>query len=74
MRQKFTTKIRPEFRKLLKEYRTWQALADLLGTSVANVGMMKGRGFMSVRLAEEAELFTQGKYTARLLAKRGELT
>lgn len=73
MRQKFTSKIRPEFRRLLKDFRTWQALADYLGTSVPNVGMMKSRGYMSVRLAEFVEVESDGKYKCRLLAKRGEI-
>lgn len=74
MRQKFAgKKIRPEFKKLLKEYRTYKRLADLLDTTPANIGVMKNRGYMSAPLAEKAESMTAGKYKARMLAKRGEI-
>jgi len=73
MRQKFTTDIRPEFRRLLKEMRTLKGCADFLGTTWQNVAVMKGRGYLGVKHALKAEAMSFSDYKARLLAKRCEL-
>lgn len=73
MRIKLSKKIRPEFRKLIKAFKNWDDLAEYLSTSANNMAAMKKRGYMSVVLAHKAEELSEGKYTARLLAKRGEI-
>jgi len=73
MRIKLSNKIRPEFRKLIKAFRNHDALADFLGTSANNMAVTKRRGYLSVNLAKIAEIKSEGKYIARLLAKRGEI-
>ena len=73
MRQKFPNTIRPEFRRLLKAYRTYKELAAMLRTSQANVGMMKMRGYMPAKFARQADMMSFGKYKAKMLARRGEI-
>jgi hypothetical protein len=73
MRIKLTNQTRPEFRKLIKAFRNYDALADYLGTSANNLAAMKKRGYMSVNVAKDAEKLSEGKYKAKMLAKRGEI-
>jgi hypothetical protein len=73
MRIKLNKKIRPELRKLIKAFRNHDALAEYLGTSANNMAVMKRRGYLSVALAHKAEAESEGKYSARMLAKRGEI-
>ena len=73
MKIKLTNQVRPEFRKLIKAFRNYDSLADFLGTTANNMAWMKKRGYMSIKFAKLAEESSDGKYTARLLAKRGEI-
>jgi hypothetical protein len=73
MRIKITNQVRPEFRKLIKAYKNYDALADFLGAGANNLAAMKKRGYMSVKFAKLAEELSDGKYIARKLAKRGEI-
>jgi len=65
--------IRPEFRRLLRAYRKNIHLASLLGITVYNLGMMKKRGYMSKKQAYRAEVLTNFKFQAKLLARKGAI-
>ena len=66
-------RVRPEFRRLIRKYPTYNELAEFLGTSPNNVAKQKQRGYLSVKFAKIAETNSDGKYKARLLSKRGEI-
>ena len=73
MQQKIPRKVRPEFRRLLKDYIYETDLAIVLNTTPQNIHIQKMRGFMSKRMAILAEEMTNGMFSAKLLAKKGAL-
>lgn len=73
MTQKIGNHIRPEFRRLLKAYVKIRDLAALLGCSEHHIGMCKVRGHLGKKLAYKAEVLTNYKFKARLMAKKGAI-
>ncbi len=70
MRIKLSNKVRPEFRKLLKDCGSLKVAAELCDTTPKNISMMKFRGYMSVFCANSADMWSGGRYKARLLVKK----
>ncbi len=70
MRMKLSNKIRPEFRRLLKECGSLNEAARMLATTPKNVSMMKFRGYLSESCAGYVDGLTFGRYKARLLVKK----
>jgi len=75
MRVKLTNKIRPEFCKLIIDFRSLVALSEWLGHGMnkSNMAQCKCRGYLPVKYAKIAERKSKYKYSAKLLAKEGEL-
>ena len=78
MRIKLNNNVRPEFRKMINALRSYDAIAEFLSTegnkvTANNVAVMKKRGYLSIRLAKDAETNSEGKYKAKMLAQRGEI-
>jgi len=75
MRVKLTDDVRPEFQLLIMNFRTLKALADWLGNGMTptNMAQCKCRGYLPVKYAKIAERKSRHKYSAKLLAKEGEL-
>ncbi len=68
---KVTKRMRPEFRRLMKDYNNdCKSVAKFLETTQSNVWAMRSRGHMSEEMAYRAGLWSLGEYDSDLLSKR----
>ena len=62
--------VRPEFRRLIKDYDSLTAVARRFGTTQEAISMAISRGGMSEAMARRIQHETRGKYWAHLLMRK----
>lgn len=85
MRIKLNNNVRPEFRRLIKQFRNFNDLAewllsdnpnadkDTIRKLELNLAQCKMRGYLPVKYAKIADRQSGGNFKAKLLAMKGEL-